>query len=192
MLTFAPPSHLYKPRGLVGEPVKRFSRHAFGMMRDRDSDATTKGRSTGLSTSSTIDFSFADGIAPMLRGEVFVTFLCVALFSGSAASEQPQRPPGPVMMVHFDYYPKDRARIRVLERRLESAIKHAGVGELGETEYHIDGNDGYLYMYGPNPDRLYGVTGPILKSSRLMTGAEVTKHYGPRAETFAIHPDGIR
>jgi len=37
------------------------------------------------------------------------------------------------MMVHFDYYPKDRARIRVLERRLERAIRRAGVGELGET-----------------------------------------------------------
>jgi hypothetical protein len=35
------------------------------------------------------------------------------------------------MMVHFDYYPKDLARIHVLEHQLESAIKHAGVGELG-------------------------------------------------------------
>lgn len=91
------------------------------------------------------------------------------------------------MMVHFDYYPKDRARIRVLERRLEATIKRAGVGELGETEYHIDGNDGYLYMYGPDPDRLYTVVSPILKSSSLMTDAEVTKHYGSRTETFAIH-----
>ena len=96
------------------------------------------------------------------------------------------------MMVHFDYYPKDRARIRVLEKRLESAIKRAGVGELGETEFHIDGNDGYLYMYGPDPDRLYMVAGPILKSSKLMADAEVTKHYGTRTETFVIHRDGVR
>jgi len=46
------------------------------------------------------------------------------------------------MMVHFDYYPKDLPRIHVLEHRLESAIKRAGVGELGETELHVDGNDG--------------------------------------------------
>lgn len=96
------------------------------------------------------------------------------------------------MMVHFDFYPKDRARIRALEHRLASAIKRAGVGELGETEFHVDGNDGYLYMYGPDPDRLYVVTAPILKSSRLMTDAEVTKHYGSRTETFVIHRDGIR
>jgi len=129
----------------------------------------------------------------MLRRRTFVAFLCIALFTGStAASEQPQKPPGPAMMVHFDYYPKDRPQIRVLEHRLEGAIKRAGAGELGETEFHIDGNDGYLYMYGPDPDRLYVVTGPILKSSKLMTNAEVTKHYGSRTETFVIHRDGVR
>jgi hypothetical protein len=128
----------------------------------------------------------------MLRRRAFITFACIALFAGSAASEQLQRPPGPVMMVHFDYYPKDRARIRVLEHRLESAIKRTGVGELGETEYHFDGNDGYLYMYGPDPDRLYVVVSPILKSSKLMTGAEVTKHYGSRTESFVVHRDGMR
>jgi hypothetical protein len=96
------------------------------------------------------------------------------------------------MMVHFDYYPKDLPRIRVLERRLESAIKRAGVGELGETEFHLDGNDGYLYMYGPDSDRLYVVVSPLLKSSRLMTDAEVTKWYGSRTETFVIHRGGVR
>jgi hypothetical protein len=96
------------------------------------------------------------------------------------------------MMVHFDYYPQDMHRIRALEHRLESAIKHAGVGELGETEFHLDGNDGYLYMYGPDPDRLYTVVSPILKSSRLMTDAEVTKRYGSRTETFVIHRDAVR
>lgn len=96
------------------------------------------------------------------------------------------------MMVHFDYYPKDLARIHALERRLESAIKRAGVGQLGETEFHLDGNDGYLYMYGPDPDRLYAVTSPILKSSRLMADAEVTKHYGSRTETLVIQRDGVR
>lgn len=96
------------------------------------------------------------------------------------------------MMVHFDYYPKDLPRIRVLEHRLEGAIKRAGVGELGETEFHLDGNDGYLYMYGPDPDRLFAVAGPILNSSKLMTDAEVTKHYGSRTETFVIHRGGVR
>jgi len=95
-------------------------------------------------------------------------------------------------MVHFDYYPKDLPEIRLLEHRLETAIKRARAGELGETEFHVDGNDGYLYMYGPDSDRLYVATSPILKSSKLMTGAEVTKHHGSRTETFVIRRVGVR
>jgi hypothetical protein len=152
-----------------------------------------KGRSTGLATSSTINLYFANDIVPMLRRRAFAAFLGIALFAGrTTASEQLQKPPGPVMMVHFDYYPKDRPRIRALENRLESAIKRAGAGELGETEFHVDGNDGYLYMYGPDPVRLYLVTDPILKSSKLMTNAEVTKYYGSRTETFTLYRDGVR
>lgn len=91
-------------------------------------------------------------------------------------------------MVHFDYYPKDRPQIHMLEHRLADAIRRARAGELGETEFHLDGNDGYLYLYGPDPARLYAVTKPILKSSKLMTDAEVTEWHGTRAETFPLYP----
>lgn len=65
-----------------------------------------KGHSTGLTTSSTIDLHFASDIVPMSRRRAFTAFLYIALFAGgTAASEQSQRPPGPVMMVYFDYYP---------------------------------------------------------------------------------------
>ncbi|MEJ8825340.1 hypothetical protein WKW80_25505 [Variovorax humicola] len=139
-----------------------------------------------------IDFHLENQIAPTMRRKIVVTFLCMALFGGSTALEQSSKPLLPVMMIHFDEYPKDRARIMALENRLRSAIKHADVGELGETEFHIDGSDGYFYMYGPDPDRMYKVAAPILKSSKLMTGAEVTKYYGSRAETFVIRRDGVR
>lgn len=128
----------------------------------------------------------------MLKIKVFFTLLCMVFFGASVASEQPQRPPGPVIMVHFDYYPKDRPRIHGLEQKLANAITRAGAGELGESELHIDGNDGYLYMYGPDPDRLYDATSSILKSSKLLTNAEVTKHYGARSETFVINREGRR
>jgi hypothetical protein len=124
----------------------------------------------------------------MVRIKLFLAYLCFAFVARSAAAGQAPRPPGPVMMVHFDYYPKDRTRIRILENRLADAIERAGAGELGETEFHIDGNDGYLYMYGPDPDRLYVVAKPILKSSKLMNDAEVTKWYGPRTEMFMLYP----
>ncbi|MCX5542975.1 hypothetical protein M3A49_26380 [Paraburkholderia sp. CNPSo 3076] len=122
---------------------------------------------------------------PKIR-KTLATLLGIALAAGSAAAQPAQKPPGPAMMVHFDYYPKDRPQIHTLEQRLASAIERADAGELGETEIHLDGNDGYLYMYGPDPDRLYRVTSPILKSSRFTAHSEVTKWYGARRETFVI------
>jgi len=95
-------------------------------------------------------------------------------------------------MVHFDYYSKDRPRIHALEQKLASAITRARAGELGESELHIDGNDGYLYMYGPDPDRLYDATSSILRSSKLLANAEVTKHYGERSQTFVINRERAR
>lgn len=119
--------------------------------------------------------------------KAIVAFLAVAaLGRGARILAQPAKPPGPAMMVHFDYYPKDKARIRALEHRLEQAIKRAGAGALGETELHADGNDGYLYMFGPDVDRLYRVTAPMLTASRLTRSAEVTEWHGAHAETFAI------
>lgn len=129
---------------------------------------------------------------PAPKRATLAMLLCLTLFAGSAAAEQIPRLSGPVMMVHFDYYPKDRARIHALEHRLETAIKRANAGEPGETELHADGSDGYLYMYGPDADRLYAVTGPILRSSRLMAGAEVTTHYGPRVQTFGLNDHRAR
>lgn len=91
-------------------------------------------------------------------------------------------------MVHFDYYRTDYATLKNLEARLGTAIKRAEVGELSESELHLDGNDGYLYMYGPDPDRLYDVARPILRADRLTSHAEVTKWRGTRTETFLLSP----
>ncbi|AOR70622.1 hypothetical protein BBJ41_24135 [Burkholderia stabilis] len=118
--------------------------------------------------------------------------LGLALMTGNVAAELPPKPPGPVVMVHFDYDEKDQARLHALERRLDRAVRQAGAGELGETELHRDGNDGYLYLYGASADRLYAVARPILKSSGWLTGTEVTLHRDSRVETFVMRRDGAR
>jgi len=119
---------------------------------------------------------------------LFLLLAGTAFFTRSAAAVLPQTPVSPVMMVHFDYYPKDRERIRVIESRLAIMIKGAGVGEVGETELHVDGNDGYFYFYGRDPDRLYEVAKPILRASKLMKDAEVTRWYGLRKKTIMLFP----
>ncbi|WP_412024095.1 hypothetical protein [Burkholderia cepacia] len=122
----------------------------------------------------------------------FAALLGSTLFAGHVAAELPTKPPGPVVMVHFDYDEKDLTRLHALERRLDRAAKQAGAGELGETELHRDGNDGYLYLYGPSADRLYAVARPILKSSGWLTGTEVTLHHASGTETFLMRRDGTR
>nr|WP_241022888.1 hypothetical protein [Burkholderia sp. Se-20373] len=114
------------------------------------------------------------------------------LLAGNAAADVPPKPPGPVVMVHFDYYGKDKARLHALEQRLDRAVKQAGAGELGETELHRDGNDGYLYFYGAGADRLYAIARPILKSSGWLTGTEVTLRREAGAESFPLRGDGAR
>ena len=119
---------------------------------------------------------------------VSIPLCVVSLAGGALAVEQPEKHAGPAVMVHFDYYRTDDATLRSLEQRLGKAIKKAQVGELSESELHLDGNDGYLYMYGPDPDRLYDVARPILRAYRLTANAEITKWHGTAKETFLLPP----
>jgi hypothetical protein len=118
----------------------------------------------------------------MRNGIRIVALLGWALLAANAAADVPPKPPGPVVMVHFDYYEKDKTR----------AVKQAGAGELGETELHRDGNDGYLYFYGASADRLYAIARPILQSSGWLTGTEVTLRRDAGAETFPLRGGGTR
>ena len=83
------------------------------------------------------------------------------------------------VVVHFAYGSKDLSRLFVLEKKLESAITKAGVGEYDGNEVVIDGSDGYLYMYGPDADLLFRVVEPILKATPFMAGAKAKRRYGP-------------
>ncbi|MDC6133633.1 MULTISPECIES: hypothetical protein [Burkholderia] len=142
----------------------------------------------------------------MSRTREFAAFLSIALLAAGALAASPTpsassassvpvvsatlsaKPSAPVMMVHFTFYERDLPRLRQLEQSLRVKIERAHAGELGETELHLDGNDGYLYMYGPDADRLYALVGPMLRASRLMGGAEVTQWRGVDSRHFALHP----
>ena len=83
------------------------------------------------------------------------------------------------VIVHFlNYGSTDLQRLFALEERLEKAIDAAGVGELDGNEIATDGSDGYLYMYGPDADRLFEIVRPILESVDFTRGAQVVKRYG--------------
>lgn len=79
-------------------------------------------------------------------------------------------------------------RLFALEDKLEKAIAISGAGEYDGNEIAVDGSDGYLYMYGPDADRLYLVVKPILEITPFTKGAHVTKRYGPlKSSTKEAH-----
>ncbi len=83
------------------------------------------------------------------------------------------------VIVHFAYGSTDLEPIFRLEDQLEAAIAAAGVGEFDGNEVAADGSDGYLYMYGPDADKLFDAVRPVLESAPFMRGAQVQKRYGP-------------
>lgn len=121
----------------------------------------------------------------------FSLFFAISLifYAPASATEMVEQ----AVIVHFKYGSTDLTPLFNLERRLENAILKARAGEYDGNEVAIDGSEGYLYMYGPDADRLYEVVAPILTVEPFMEGAKVKKRYGPpqdgvREVTITIAP----
>jgi hypothetical protein len=104
--------------------------------------------------------------------------LVVAFITCEAARGQ-EKPVEQVVIVHFQYGSTDLSRLFALQDRLEGAISSAKVGDFDGNEIAEDGSDGYLYMYGPDADKLFDAVLPVLKSANFMKKATVTRRYGP-------------
>jgi hypothetical protein len=83
------------------------------------------------------------------------------------------------VIVHFQYGSTDLSRIFALEEQIEQAIAEAGVGEFDGNELATDGSDGFLYMYGPDADALFGAVRLRLEAADFLQGARVKLRYGP-------------
>jgi hypothetical protein len=86
------------------------------------------------------------------------------------------------VVVHFSYGSSDLARLSKLEQKLKEAIIEAEVGEFDSAEMAADGSHGYLYMHGPDGDRIYQVIEPFLLDTSFMRGATVKIRYGRPTE----------
>jgi hypothetical protein len=93
------------------------------------------------------------------------------------------RGPTPVpehaVIVHLRYGSTDLSRLFALEEQLEQAIAAAGVGEFDGNEVATDGSDGFLYMYGPDAEALFGAVRTTLEAAPFMRGTRVKLRYGP-------------
>ena len=107
--------------------------------------------------------------------------LAVGLTSvaGASSASGVATAPEQAVVVHFTYGSTDLSRLFALEDRLETVLAAAGAGEYDGNEIATDGSDGFLYLYGPDADRLFKVIEPVLRATPFMHGAQVTKRYGP-------------
>jgi hypothetical protein len=83
------------------------------------------------------------------------------------------------VIVEFRYGQTDLSPLFSLEDDLRAAITRAACGEVDGHEIATDGSDGRLFMYGPDADKLFSVVEPILRATPFMSGASVTKRFGP-------------
>ena len=99
--------------------------------------------------------------------------------SSAALAAPPSAKKDQSVIVHFTYGTTDLTPLFALEDRLEAAITANKSGEFDGDEVAVGGADGFLYMYGPDADRLLATILPILEAVPFMKGAKATKRYGP-------------
>ena len=86
------------------------------------------------------------------------------------------------VIVHFRYGQSDLSPLFELEDHLTKVIDATGVGEFDGDDVATDGSDGYLYMYGPDADRLFEAVRPVLESATCLHDAVAKIRYGPPAD----------
>ena len=102
----------------------------------------------------------------------------VGLGGSAAANADKSTPMEQAVMVHFEYGSADWAPFFAFEKTLRERVDSSGAGDYDGNELATSGADGYLYMYGPDADKLYAVAEPLLKSCALLKSATVTLVYG--------------
>ena len=103
----------------------------------------------------------------------------MGLFANLFGKKKPEsaKLPEQSVIVHFQYGKTDLDDLYALEDRLEPLIADAGVGEFDGHEIALDGSDGFLYMYGPDADKLFDVVKPELEATSFTRGASVKLCY---------------
>ena len=86
--------------------------------------------------------------------------------------------PEQCVRIHFQYGLDSLDLLFALENKLTSFIESKGVGEFDGDKIAVNMKDGFLFMYGPDADKIFETILPVLQSSSFMNGASVTLRYG--------------
>ena len=79
--------------------------------------------------------------------------------------------------MHF-YGNKDWSEFLAFEQTLESDIAEAGLGDYDGNELATDGSDGFMYIYGPDADKLFAFIKPRLATAVFLKNIRITLRYG--------------
>lgn len=107
------------------------------------------------------------------------TLIGAAVASTTYAAQPMSTKNDHAVVVHFAYGSTDLKKLFALEDELEKAILAVNAGEFDGNEVATDGSDSYLYMYGPNADKLFDAVKPVLEKTPFMRGAKAKLRYGP-------------
>lgn len=80
--------------------------------------------------------------------------------------------------MHFTYHKDTLDPLHGLEKELEKVIEEKAVGEYDGHEIALDMSDGFLYMYGPNAEKLFKEVKPILEITDFTKGTLATLRFG--------------
>ena len=83
------------------------------------------------------------------------------------------------VIVQFDYGFQSMDELYKLRDKLENTIKMNNLGEYDGHEMATDYSDGFLYMYGPNAEKLYNGIKETLEQTDFMNGATAKLRFGP-------------
>ena len=84
------------------------------------------------------------------------------------------------VIVHFNYASDDDLQpLFDFEDELTAVLESAQVGDLDGHDIAVDGSHGFLYMYGPDADRLFETIRPILEKNTNPQCHKAIVRYGP-------------
>ena len=83
------------------------------------------------------------------------------------------------VIVYFDYKMQNLNPLHSLADQLRKVISDNNVGEYDGHEMAVNYNDGIVFMYGPNAEKLFKVVKPILETVDFMKGATAKLRFGP-------------
>ena len=98
------------------------------------------------------------------------------------------------LIVHFFNYgekfwlenSRDLSALFALESELEAALEQSEAGEVDGNEIAVNGEDGFIFMYGPDAEAMFKAVENVLRASEVTKGGEITLRFGDAKDASAV------